>query len=109
MHIEYVRVEKCGRVHLGEYCLHFHYRGVCPDCAFIGNVVAQGTNKGITIHSTHRSLVDRNVLYHIHGAFMYVEDGNEYENTIRFVTVRLIECFVFVVWKHFETFHFGRL
>ena len=85
MHIENVRVEKCGRVLLGEYCLHFHYAGDCPECIFRGNVVTEGNNKGITVHGTHHSLVDRNVIYDVRGAFLYIEDGNEYENTIRFV------------------------
>ena len=85
MHIEYVRVEKCGRVHLAEYCLHFHYAGDCPTCIFRGNVVTQSNNKGLTVHGTHHSLVDRNVVYDHRGAFLYIEDGNEYENTIRYL------------------------
>ncbi len=92
MHIENVRVEKCGRVHLGEYCLHFHFAGDCPQCVFRGNVVTYGTNKGITVHATHHSLVDRNVVYDIRGAFLYVEDGNEYENTIRFGNGLFVPC-----------------
>ena len=87
MHIENVRVEKCGRVLLGEYCLHFHLIGDCPDCVFRGNVVTQSVNKGITVHGTHHSLVDHNVIYDHRGAFLYIEDGNEYENTIRYVVL----------------------
>ena len=87
MHIENVRVEKCGRVKLAEYCLHLHYVGDCPDCIFRGNVVTQSNNKALTVHGTHHSLVDNNVVYDHRGAFLYIEDGNEYENTIRFVEV----------------------
>ena len=33
MAVEYARVERCGRVALGEYCLHLHLVGDCPSCA----------------------------------------------------------------------------
>jgi len=40
------------------------------------------TQVGITIHGTHRSLVDRNVLWNTASVGIYVEDGNEMNNTI---------------------------
>ena len=82
MVVEWARVENCGRVALGEYCLHWHLVGDCPDCAFRGNVVEGGVNKGITLHGTHNATVDDNVVYDVRGASIYVEDGNEVGNTL---------------------------
>ena len=45
MQIYNTRIEKCGGVELGEYCLHFHLVGDCPECQFVGNVVTHGNNK----------------------------------------------------------------
>ena len=82
MAVEYARVERCGRVALGEYCLHLHLVGDCPSCAMRGNVVEGGVNKGITLHGTHHAHIDANVVYDLRGASIYVEDGNELHNTL---------------------------
>ena len=55
---------------------------MCVDCRFRGNVITKSNNKVITVHGTHRALVDNNVIYDHRGAFLYIEDGNEYENVI---------------------------
>ena len=39
MQIHNTRIEKCGRVDLGEYCSYFHLVGDCNECQFVGNVV----------------------------------------------------------------------
>ena len=51
------RVERCGRIAMGQYCMHLHLVGPCASCAFVGNVVEGGVNKGITVHGTHDALV----------------------------------------------------
>ena len=85
--VEYARVEKGGQHGVaGKYPLHFHLAGatgVCPECRFIGNAIESSSQRGIIIHGTHRSLVDNNVLFDLMGSYIYVEDGNEMENTIR--------------------------
>lgn len=82
MRVEWSRVERCGRIALGQYCLHLHLAGACPACAFVGNVVEGGVNKGITLHGTHHALVHNNVVHDVRGASIYIEDGNEVNNTI---------------------------
>lgn len=82
MHVEYARVDNCGRMRMGGYCLHFHLVGVCPACKFIGNAITNGINKGITVHGTHAATVQGNVIYDVRGASIYVEDGNEHDNAI---------------------------
>lgn len=68
---------------IGRYPLHFHKMGDCPECMFIGNAVVGSQQRGIVIHSTHRSTVARNVVFGVKGAFLYVEEGTELQNTIQ--------------------------
>lgn len=39
------------------------------------------------MHSTHSSLVEQNVLYNVRGAGIYIEDGNELYNDIKYNVV----------------------
>jgi len=82
MIMQYTRVDNCGRPYLGYYCLHFHYVGVCPECTFKGNAITDSNNKAISVHETHQTLVDRNVVFRHRGAFLYLEDGTERDNII---------------------------
>jgi hypothetical protein len=83
----------CARVlqrgFIGRYPLHFHKMGDCPECEFLGNAVVNSQQRGIVIHSTHRSTVMRNVVFGVKGAFIYVEEGVEIGNTIQ---VRAFAC-----------------
>eukprot|EP00967_Tisochrysis_lutea_P147337 scaffold279738_cov31-Tisochrysis_lutea.AAC.3 len=98
MRIEYARVEKCGqRMVKGRYCLHLHYMGDCPDCAFIGNAIEDSAQGGITIHETHSATIRSNVLWNTRGNGIYTEDGNEMGN--RFIENVVVcstwqECYV---------------
>lgn len=67
---------------MGKYCLHFHHAGQCADCVFMGNSIYKSAQVGITVHATHRSLVDSNILWDTAAAGIYVEDGNEMFNTL---------------------------
>jgi len=81
--VSYARVEKCGQLGVaGKYCLHFHQARACPSCLFLGNAIENSSQRGITVHGTHRSRVEANVLYDIKGSGIYIEDGNEMENKI---------------------------
>ncbi|KAJ1626510.1 hypothetical protein T492DRAFT_910036 [Pavlovales sp. CCMP2436] len=73
--IEYARVEKCGqRGRGGRYCMHLHQCGQCPTCAFRGNAIENSHQGGITVHGTHSSTVEENILW-------CARDGNEMNNT----------------------------
>mmetsp|Transcript_33320 Transcript_33320/g.59824 ORF Transcript_33320/g.59824 Transcript_33320/m.59824 type:complete len:643 (-) Transcript_33320:417-2345(-) len=83
MDIRYARVKYCGqRDFMGKYCMHFHHGGHCPDCVLQGNAIVEGSQVGITVHGTHRSLLDSNVLWDVQAAGIFTEDGNEIYNTI---------------------------
>lgn len=83
MDIRYTRIEYCGqRDAMGRYCLHLHLAGQCPECTLQGNAVVDSQQVGITIHGTHRTMIDSNVLWDARGAGIYIEDGNEMNNII---------------------------
>jgi parallel beta-helix repeat protein len=83
MKLSYARIEYCGqRDVMGKYCMHLHLVGKCPECVFRGNAVDESHQHGITIHGTHDSLVDNNVLFNARGQGIYIEDGNEMNNTV---------------------------
>eukprot|EP00591_Stephanopyxis_turris_P017726 CAMPEP_0195538828 /NCGR_PEP_ID=MMETSP0794_2-20130614/49734_1 /TAXON_ID=515487 /ORGANISM="Stephanopyxis turris, Strain CCMP 815" /LENGTH=1792 /DNA_ID=CAMNT_0040672837 /DNA_START=109 /DNA_END=5487 /DNA_ORIENTATION=- len=88
MRIQNTRVEKCGQRGVeGKYCLHFHKLQDCPDCLFKNNAVENSHQRGIIVHSTHLATVEGNTLYNIRGAGVYIEDGNEMHNNIKYNVV----------------------
>ena len=82
--MENVRVENCGRLEVGEYCTHLHVLESCVECRIAGNAIVNGVSKGITVHRTHDSIVDNNVVFNIRGVGLYVEDGREMNNTFTY-------------------------
>lgn len=88
MVVKNVRVEKCGqRGVVGKYCLHFHRLSDCPNCEFSGNAIEHSHHRGIIVHGSHRTTVENNVLWDVRGAGIYVEDGNEMANQIKYNVV----------------------
>ena len=62
--IRYARFENCGVQNItGRYCSHFHYSSTCPQCKMIGNAYENAIQSSVTIHGTHQSLVDNNVMW----------------------------------------------
>ena len=51
---------------------------------FRGNAIEYGQQRGIVIHGTHLSTVEHNVINDVRGAGIYVEDGNEMYNQIKY-------------------------
>jgi hypothetical protein len=104
MQVSYSRVEWCGqRDILGRYCLHFHLMGWCEDCYFKGNAVFESNQVGITIHGTHGTRVEENVLWNARAVGIYTEDGNEMQNRIAYNAVicqDLDECHA--NWQEFR-------
>jgi parallel beta-helix repeat protein len=68
---------------MGRYCLHFHVMGDCPDCLLRGNAIDDAHFYGVSVHGTHRATVEDNVMYNVRGVGIYIEDGNEMNNTIK--------------------------
>jgi hypothetical protein len=83
--IDNVRIEYCGQRGIeGKYCAHFHHLNDCPDCQYVNNAIEYSQQRGIVIHSTHRSTVEANVLFNVRGAAIYLEDGNEVYNRLAY-------------------------
>ncbi|GMI11272.1 hypothetical protein TrRE_jg5198 [Triparma retinervis] len=80
MQISNTRVEHCGRIFIGQYCLHFHLLNSSPSSFLKSNAVVDGISKGITVHGTHHSTVEDNVVYNVMGVGIYVENGMEMLN-----------------------------
>ena len=72
---------------IGKYCLHLHKLHDCPTCLFRNNAIEGSHQRGIIIHGTHSSTVESNVLFNVRGAGIYVEDGNEMYNHIKYNAV----------------------
>ena len=72
---------------MGKYCLHFHQLSDCPDCEFYNNAIEHSHQRGIIVHGTSRSTVENNILWDVRGAGVYIEDGNEYMNQIKYNVV----------------------
>lgn len=68
MTMHHVHVSNCGRIVLGEYCLHLHILGVCPACRFEGVVVTRGVNKALVFHATHQASAQDFIAYDHKGA-----------------------------------------
>ncbi len=71
----------------GKYCLHFHKLHDCPTCLFKNNAIEGSHQRGIIVHGTHSSTVEDNVLYNVRGAGIYIEDGNEMYNELKYNVV----------------------
>ena len=92
MQISHTAIDGCGRRELAEYCLHFHHVGDVKalvdngtndyESYLVGNSIQNGINKGITIHGTHRALIQQNVVFDQRGPGIYIEDGNELFNVV---------------------------
>ena len=48
----------------------------------VAAAIEHAIEKGVTVHDTHSSRVHANVIWNLRGAGVYVEDGNEMNNTI---------------------------
>ena len=61
--------------------------GASPESIFKGNAIENSQQRGIIIHDTHLTTVEENVLNDVRGAGIYVQDGNELYNKIKYNVV----------------------
>jgi len=92
-----MRLEYCGQFdRLGRYCTHTHLIGKDGyNSTSHHNAIEEGWGTGTTIHGTHGSTVSNNVYYNCRGAGIYVEDGNEVNNSISYnviISRTVVEC-----------------
>ncbi|XP_042362122.1 fibrocystin-L-like [Plectropomus leopardus] len=84
--LEYVEVFHAGQAfRLGRYPIHWHLMGDINYKSYVrGCAIHQTYNRAVTIHNTHRLLVEHNVIYDIMGGAFFIEDGIETENILQY-------------------------
>ncbi|KAM9340526.1 fibrocystin-L-like [Symphorus nematophorus] len=84
--LEYIEVFHAGQAfRLGRYPIHWHLMGNISYKSYVrGCAIHQTFNRAVTIHNTHRLLVERNVIYNIMGGAFFIEDGIETENILQY-------------------------
>ncbi|XP_056153970.1 fibrocystin-L-like [Lampris incognitus] len=84
--LEYVEVFHAGQAfRLGRYPIHWHLMGDINYQSYVrGCAIHQTFNRAVTIHNTHRLLVEHNVIYDIMGGAFFIEDGIETENILQY-------------------------
>jgi hypothetical protein len=83
MRLENTEIRHCGQAgRLGRYCSHFHMAGELETSYIRSNSIHHSFQRAVTVHGTHRSLVQNNVAYRVLGHTYFVEDGNERFNVI---------------------------
>ncbi|CAL8293184.1 unnamed protein product [Merluccius merluccius] len=84
--LEYVEVFHAGQAfRLGRYPIHWHLMGDVDSKSYVrGCGIHQTFNRAVTIHGTHRLLVEHNVIYNIMGGAFFIEDGIETGNVLQY-------------------------
>ncbi|CAJ1082786.1 fibrocystin-L-like [Xyrichtys novacula] len=84
--IGHVEVTHAGQAfRLGRYPIHWHLMGDINYKSYVRGCAIHGTfNRAVTIHNTHRLLVERNVIYNIMGGAFFIEDGIETKNILQY-------------------------
>ncbi|TKS89105.1 Fibrocystin-L Polycystic kidney and hepatic disease 1-like protein 1 [Collichthys lucidus] len=84
--LEYVEVFHAGQAfRLGRYPIHWHLMGDINYKSYVrGCAIHQTFNRAVTIHNTHRLLVEHNVIYNIMGGAFFIEDGIETQNILQY-------------------------
>lgn len=84
--LEYVEVTHAGQAfRLGRYPIHWHLMGDINFESYIrGCSIHHTFNRAVTIHNTHRLLVERTVIYDIMGGAFFIEDGIETGNILQY-------------------------
>ncbi|XP_059206673.1 fibrocystin-L-like isoform X1 [Centropristis striata] len=84
--IEHTEVRHAGQAfRLGRYPIHWHLMGNIDFKSYVRGCAIHNTfNRAVTIHNTHRLLVEHNVIYNIMGGAFFIEDGIETKNILQY-------------------------
>ncbi|XP_067947416.1 fibrocystin-L-like [Watersipora subatra] len=81
-HIEVTHAGQAFR--LGRYPIHFHLNGHQNMSYVKGCSIHRTFNRAINVHNTHDVLIENNVIYHIKGGALFLEDSIETGNIIQY-------------------------
>lgn len=62
---------------IGRYPVHFHLNGHMNQSYVKGCSIHHTFNRAVNIHNTHDVLIQQNVIYHVMGGAMFLEDSAE--------------------------------
>ncbi|XP_065804470.1 fibrocystin-L [Labrus bergylta] len=84
--IEFVELTYMGQAfRLGRYPIHWHLMGDLNYTSYVrGCAIHETFNRAVTIHNTHRLLVEHTVIYNIMGGAFFIEDGIETGNILQY-------------------------
>uniref|UniRef100_UPI00193AC945 fibrocystin-L-like n=1 Tax=Styela clava TaxID=7725 RepID=UPI00193AC945 len=82
--ISYVELNYMGQAfRLGRYAIHYHLMGDMNYKNYVrGCGIHETFNRAVTIHDTHKALVEKNVIFNSMGGTIFIEDGLETKNKI---------------------------
>lgn len=69
---------------LGRYPIHFHLGGSVNGSYVIGCAIHHSFNRAITMHGVDNIRVSRNVVFHVRGNTVFMEDGIEKGNVVTY-------------------------
>lgn len=78
--VEFYKMGQAGI--MGRYPFHWHLVGDAPGQYIKNSSIHHSFQRCITIHRTHKTLVQNNVCYDFKGHGYFLEDGNEIENRL---------------------------
>ena len=67
---------------LGRYPIHWHHVGLASGQYLRNSVVRDSPSRCVALHNTHQADVRNNLCYGITGHAIFLENGNEIENTL---------------------------
>ena len=82
-HIDAVEFNRMGQQKiLGRYPVHWHHAGNVEGQYLRNSSIRNSPSRCVALHNTHRVDVRNNLCYNVAGHAMFMENGNEIENTL---------------------------
>lgn len=70
---------------IGRYPIHFHINGNMSLSYVRGCSIHHTFNRAVNIHDSHNILVEHNVIYHVMGGAMFLEDSAETGTDLQYI------------------------
>lgn len=82
-YIDAVEFNRMGQeMILARYPFHWHHAGPVAGQYIRNSAIRNSASRCVTIHNTHQAEVSNNLCFNIQGHAIFLENGNEIENTI---------------------------
>ncbi len=82
-YIDAVEFNRMGQqMILARYPVHWHHAGSVAGQYIRNSAIRNSASRCVTIHNTHQAEVSNNLCFNVQGHAIFLENGNEIENTI---------------------------